>query len=119
MPSSRTINRLVTGALALLAFVSNGAALSAETPPSASPIKRLYIIHFSHDDVGFTYMPGVCRELQRRYIDIGLDGVLATMSEPTDEKLSWTCESMLAVDDWCQAAAPSRREEFLVALRCG
>ncbi len=64
-------------------------------------------------------MPGVCRELQRRYIDIALDAVLATMSDPAPRKFYWTCESLARVDDWWRAASPARRKDFLKALRNG
>ena len=81
--------------------------------------RRIYLMHFSHTDVGFTDMPGVCRELHRRYIDIALDGVLATLPKPAGEKFCWTCESLIAVDDWWQAASPARRDDFLKALCSG
>jgi hypothetical protein len=95
------------------------AAIAASSSRAESPIKRIYVIHFSHTDVGFTDMPGVCRELQRRYLDIALDGVLATMSKPAERKFHWTCESLVTVDDWWEAASPTRRRDFLKALRSG
>jgi len=50
----------------------------------------------------------VCRELQRRYLDIAVDAVLATMDGPAERKFYWTAESAVAVDDWWQAASPER-----------
>ncbi|MBM3861856.1 MAG: hypothetical protein FJ395_19715 [Verrucomicrobia bacterium] len=92
------------------------AMLNASAEPS---VKRIYLTHFSHTDIGFTDMPGVCREMQRRYLDIALDAVLATMSKPAERKFHWTCESLVTVDDWWEAASPSRRKDFLKALRSG
>ena len=113
------ITRLIASALALVIFAGSGRLFGAEPAPPESPIQRLYIIHFSHTDVGFTDMPGVCRELQRRYLDIALDAVLVTMSKPAEQRFHWTCESLVTVDDWWAAAAPARREDFLKALRSG
>jgi hypothetical protein len=108
--------RTILGALALVTLAGASALFGAEPVPAESSVKRIYIIHFSHTDVGFTDMPGVCRELQCRYLDIALDGVLATMSGPAERKFYWTCESLLTVDDWWQASSPERREEFLKAV---
>ncbi len=130
----------------ILILAAASGALGAETARRESSVKRIYIMHFSHTDIGFTDMPGVCRELQRRYLDIALDAVLATLpnasgpknlsqnhdkSAPRPEnsgaahgsgigpKMYWTCESLVTVDDWWQAASSARREEFLKALRSG
>lgn len=94
-----------------------GVCRAADVPAAA--VRRIYIMHFSHTDIGFTDMPGVCRELQRRYLDIALDGALATRNKPAGERFRWTCESLLTVDDWWQAASPARRAEFLTALGGG
>jgi Glycosyl hydrolases family 38 N-terminal domain len=101
--------------IAMAALVLAAGASRAEE----SPIHRIYLIHFSHTDVGFTDMPGTCRELQRRYLDIALDGALATMAKPEGQRFHWTCESLITVDDWWQAASPARRKDFLKALRSG
>ena len=119
---SRNIVRRVVGVLALVASVGTAQtkpASDAKAPPQDSPIKRVYIVHFSHTDVGFTDMPGVCREMQCRYLDIAIDGVLASLSKPAGQRLHWTCESLMTVDDWWAAATPQRREEFLKAVGSG
>lgn len=91
-------------------------SLGAEPGPG---IKRIYLIHFSHTDVGFTDMPGVCRELQRRYLDIAIDAVLASRNGPPANRFHWTCESLLTVTDWWEAASPARRQDFLTAVQSG
>ena len=93
----------------LTALLSLRALAQGDATPEP-PVQRIYLIHFSHTDVGFTDMPGVCRELQSRYLDIALDGALATESKPEGERFHWTCESLLTVDDWWKAASPERRE---------
>ena len=66
--------RLLTYALLTVAGIfSAGPAAAAEAAAGEPAIRRIYIIHFSHTDIGFTDMPGVCRELQSRYLDIALD----------------------------------------------
>jgi len=103
----------------LAAAMPAHAAEAAKPPALESPVTRIYIIHFSHTDVGFTDMPGVCRDLQMRYLDIAVDAALATMSRPAGERFYWTCESLLTVDDWWKAASSARREELVKALHSG
>jgi hypothetical protein len=82
-------------------------------------IKEIELVHFSHTDYGFTDHPAVCRELQRRYLDIAIDSVLATLARPETERFAWTAETMVAVYDWWQAAPAARREDLLRAVRSG
>ena len=89
---------------------------SRATPPE---IRHVDLVHFSHTDYGFTDHPAVCRELQRRYLDLAIDAVLATRDLPEERKFCWTAETIVAVEDWWQAASAPRREEFLQAVRSG
>jgi hypothetical protein len=88
-------------------------------PPAPAIVTELNLVHFSHTDVGFTDSPSVCRELYRRYLDVGLDAVLDSLSAPADRRFFWTAEATLPVDDWWQAATPARRKAFLKAVRSG
>jgi Glycosyl hydrolases family 38 N-terminal domain len=93
--------------------------LASRAEASPPPIERIYIAHFSHTDFGFTDLQSVTRELQKRYLDIAVDAVLATKDGPPERKFYWTAESIVAVDDWWQAAAPARRAQLVDAVRSG
>ena len=95
------------------------AALPAARAGAAPPVERIYIAHFSHTDFGFTDLQSVCRELQRRYLDIAVDAVLATRGGPPERRFFWTAESIVTVDDWWQAASPERRRQFIEAVGTG
>ncbi|HEY3321825.1 MAG TPA: hypothetical protein VGP72_15255 [Planctomycetota bacterium] len=82
-------------------------------------VQRIHIVHFSHQDVGFTDMPGVCRELQQRYLDCAIDAILASMTGPDEGKFYWTVESLLVVDDWWRNASEPRRQDLLRAVSSG
>jgi len=96
-------------------------ATLAVTSEAQAPqfVKQLDIIHFSHTDYGFTDHPAVCRELQRRYLDLALDAALSTRGLPEEARFRWTAETTVAVDDWWQAASPARRRAFLKGIRAG
>lgn len=82
-------------------------------------IRQLNLVHFSHTDYGFTDHPAVCREMQRRYLDIALDLALGTRDLPEAARFRWTAETTLAVNDWWQAATPERRTQFLEMIEAG
>ena len=99
------------------AFADN--AKTDRTNDRAPIIRHIDLIHFSHTDVGFTDHPDICRELQKRYLDIAIDAVLATRDKPPAERFCWTAEATISVDDWWQSASPQRREDFLKAVDSG
>lgn len=76
-------------------------------------IRHVDIIHHSHTDVGFTDLPSVCRDMQKRFLDAALDACL------NDQRFHWTAEAMLTVDDWWRASAPARRNQLLRVVRAG
>jgi hypothetical protein len=95
------------------------AAAAAEDRRPASGIEQIDLVHFSHTDYGFTDHPVVCRELQKRFLDLALDAVRATRDAPEEGRFRWTAETTVAVDDWWQTATPQRRGEFVEAVRSG
>lgn len=95
------------------------AVVPAQAADDSPPIKRLYLVHFSHTDFGFTDLQSVCRDLQVRYLDMAVDAVLASADGPEERKFRWTAESTVAVADWWEQATPQRRQDFLRALETG
>ncbi|MCC6697120.1 MAG: hypothetical protein IT365_15945 [Candidatus Hydrogenedentes bacterium] len=108
---------------ALLAAILSSAIMAntalAQEPKLPEKIKRVDIVHMSHTDVGFTDHPAVCREQQMRYLDIAIDGVLATESAAPAAQFSWTAEAALTVDDWWQKNTPERRQDLIRAIKTG
>ena len=104
---------------ASLVIANSLQASPADASDPGPVIKELYLVHFSHTDVGFTDSPSVCRELYRRYLDIAVDTILDSMAGPPEARFCWTAESTMPVNDWWQAAEPARREQFLKAVQSG
>jgi hypothetical protein len=98
---------------AVLAAATMITAARAQEPKLPEKIQRVDIVHMTHTDVGFTDHPAVCREQQTRYLDIAIDGVLAT------ENFAWTAEAALTVDDWWQKNSPERRQDLIRAIETG
>ena len=72
-------------------------------------IRRVDIVHHTHTDVGYTELPSVVRDLQKRYLDTAVDACEA------DAGFRWTVESLIDLDDWWRAVPPARRN-LLVRL---
>ncbi|HRT58201.1 MAG TPA: hypothetical protein P5038_16365 [Candidatus Paceibacterota bacterium] len=109
-----------SGLLCALAVIMVSGARASESSPGAPEfVKQLDLVHFSHTDYGFTDHPAVCRDMQVRYLDIALDAALATRDLPEAARFRWTAETTIAVNDWWQAAAPTRRAQLLEAIRAG
>jgi hypothetical protein len=89
-------------------------ALSAAQPPAEpAHIRRIDIIHHSHTDVGYTDLPSVTRDLQKRYLDAAID---ACERNPS---FHWTAEAILTMDDWWRDRSPSQRERLVSLVRSG
>jgi len=90
-------------------------SIAATVVQSQTPrcVRRVDIVHTTHTDIGFTDHPLVCREQQKRYLDIALDTVLG------DPQFCWTAETTLAVTDWWCDAPPERRQDLLRAIETG
>jgi len=74
---------------------------------SASQIQQVDIFHHSHNDVGFTDSPAVCRDLQVRYLDAAVE---ACRRNPS---FYWTIESLMVLEDFRHKLPSSRLEELL------
>lgn len=76
-------------------------------------IRRVDLIHHTHTDVGYTDLPSVCRAMQKRFIDCGLDLCLK------DRRFRWTIEAMVGLDDWWRATPPQRHRELAAMVDAG
>lgn len=116
--SPRTLE--IAAIFLLVATVAGSPILAAEPSPDVPQfIRQIDLIHFSHTDYGFTDHPAVCRDMQRRYLDIALDAATASAGAPEGSRFKWTAETTVAVNDWWQTAGAERRRKFLDAVRAG
>ena len=110
---------LGVGLTLTLSLATLAGTVSAQQPKLPGKIKRVDIVHMSHTDIGFTDHPAVTREQQMRYLDIAIDGVLATERSPKDAQFAWTAESAVTVEDWWQKNSPERRQDLIRAIKTG
>ena len=71
-------------------------------------IKKVYVIHHSHTDIGYT-------DLQERVIDTQKDyirTVLQIMEQPEYEKFRWNCETLFCVEQFFKTATEEEKDKF-------
>lgn len=83
------------------------------------PIKSIELVHCSHTDYGFTDHPIITEDLQKRYLDIALDAIIASADSAPDKRFYWTAEVLEPVYQWWLDASPKRRVELLKAIKSG
>ncbi len=81
-------------------------------------IERLYLIHHSHTDIGYTHDQPVVWELERRFIDAALD--LCTQGDDgADDAFRWTVETTAPLLHWLEHASAADVARFQRAERAG
>lgn len=93
------------------ALMETMAVAGAAAP--AGKIRTVDIIHHSHNDVGFTDLPSVCRDQQVRFLDAALEGCLR------HPQFRWTNESMMVLEDFRLRAPKTRMDALLRTVRKG
>ncbi len=61
---------------------------------------RVYLVHHTHTDVGFTHPPSEVVRLHDRYLDEVLELCRATDDWPDDARFRWTCEVSWQVQNY-------------------
>jgi hypothetical protein len=87
------------------------ASLSAVAAEPGTSIARIDLIHHTHTDVGYNDLRSVCRDMQRRFIDIALDTCVA------GRRFRWTLEAMLSLDDWWRESSQFRRDLLVARIK--
>ena len=78
-------------------------------------IKKLYVVHHSHTDIGYT-------DLQERIIYVQADYIrtaLKIMKKPENEMFRWNCETYFCVEKFLEIATDMEREEFFTLVSEG
>lgn len=74
---------------------------------------RVFLVHHSHLDIGYTDRQGVVLRQHLAYLDSALDYAVA------DDTFRWTIESNLVLERWLASRPRSVRNELIGLLRCG
>ena len=81
-------------------------------------IKKIFIVHHTHVDIGYTEPQTAVFENQARFIDQVLDYCRKTDGYPEGSKFKWTCEVSWTVKNYFERR-PERIKEFITRVNEG
>ena len=81
--------------------------------------REIYILSYSHNDIGYTDLQPNIEKKQWRNIDEALRLINETKNYPPDARFKWNMEVIWALDGYFRQAPESRRKEIIDAVRSG
>ena len=101
----------------LMLWLASSLASAQSSPPSFC--KEVLVLHHSHLDVGYTHPQAMLWELQKDYLNEGLDLIEATADWPASAQARWTCEVTAPVLRWLETADAPKLARFTKYLKQG
>ncbi len=81
--------------------------------------RDLYILSYSHNDIGYTDLQPNIEKKQWRNLDEALRLIALTKGYPSDARFKWNMEVIWALDGYLRQASESKRKEVMDAVRGG
>ena len=82
-------------------------------------IKRIYVVHHTHVDIGYTDIQTKLYEDHKKFIDSALDYCRQTDRYPQESKFRWTCEVSWTVKNYLEKCRPGKVKEFIKRVKEG
>jgi Glycosyl hydrolases family 38 N-terminal domain len=79
--------------------------------------KKLYILHHSHTDIGYTEMQNRIERWQVDFIRQALS--IIKNQKPSDNTFRWNCEAFWVVEKFLKSASEKEKTEFANAVKSG
>ncbi len=95
---------------------------SAGTSPAYAQFDRpwrIYLVPFSHTDVGYTAPVDVVLQNHLAYLDTAVAWVGRTRSNPANEQFRWTIEIPWVLDAYIRQRSAAQVEELMTCVRSG
>ncbi len=81
--------------------------------------RDVYVLPYSHNDIGYSDLQVNVERLQWRNIEVALDLIDRTRDYPADARYKWNVEILWPVESWLRQASPAQRARFFAAVRAG
>jgi hypothetical protein len=95
--------------------------LALDTTLRLQPVAQrdVYVLPYSHNDVGYSDHQEVVRRIQWRNIDVALGLIDRTSGYPVEARYKWNLEILWPLETWLGQASSADRERFFTAVRGG
>jgi hypothetical protein len=78
---------------------------------------RVFVVHHSHLDLGYTDPPQTVLRHHLAYLDAALDHAAASDCHPDDSRFRWNVESALPLQRWLATRPPAAVSELVTRVR--
>jgi alpha-mannosidase len=89
--------------------------LTKTVPIPVKPVRQrtVYVLPFSHNDIGYTDLQTNVIKKQCANIDLAIAEKLSTLSYPTEAQARWNLEVIWALEIWWEQASTAQKLEFV------
>jgi len=111
----------ITEPKALQVGVKAGKEMLCDREFVIEPVKErtIYLLHHSHNDIGYTHVQHEVERMQWENLDRALELSERTRDYPPGAQLKWCTEVMWAVASYYDSLAPDKKASFCAAVREG
>lgn len=82
-------------------------------------IEKVYLIHHSHTDIGYTHDQPIVWNLHTRFIDTAIEECEKTIHRTGDDAFRWTVENTKVLQQWLLHATDAQVRRFVNLARSG
>ena len=108
-----------SGTVAVTVQLDGAAALDTVLTLRRVPQRDVYLLPYSHNDIGYSDLQDRVREKQWRNIEDALRLIDRTRDYPPEARFRWNVEILWPVESWLAQASPADRARFVAAVREG
>ncbi len=101
--------------------IKAGKTVMADESFQVQPVapRTIYLLHHSHNDIGYTHVQPEVEKMQWDNIDKALEMADLTKNYPEGAKMKFCTEVMWAVESWYDSASPEKQQAFREAVKSG
>ena len=107
------------GSVRVLVSLDGAAALDTMLALRPVPQRDVYVLPYSHNDIGYSDLQDRVRLKQWRNIEDALQLIERTRDFPPEARFRWNVEVLWPVESWLAQASPADRARFVAAVRGG
>lgn len=98
-----------------------GEAVNLDTILHLDPVvpRDIYLVHHSHNDIGYSALQTEVVKIQNKNIYDALDLIDKTKDYPPDSRFKWNIESLWAVENFLGVASETDKQRFIAAVKSG
>ena len=95
--------------------------VAATLETAVRPVRpwRVYLLHHTHLDIGYTNTQEQVMRLQWRHLEKAIELARESADYPEGARFKWLPEGLWAVDGYLRQASPQQKRTFLKAVRAG